>query len=290
MAPRELRVDVGGRTVAALVVGADDGPLVVYHHGSPSSRLEVTWHDEVSRRRGVRVVGIDRPGYGASDPETFTFASVAADACMVADALGAGRFAVVGQSSGCGHAFATAVHAPDRVSAVAVGGGSVPYLPGTGRWELLHDEDRAGLALVGVDDAEAERLLAVHDEEFLRVALAMGDDELAASWSDWLEPDDRRVLAAGLDRQLVAGTRECARQGMAGWGRDNVVRMPAWPFRLRALRCPAVAWYGAGETVAAESAAWLREQEDRIEVRWVEGAAHLVMFERWDEVLDSLGL
>ncbi|HSN12638.1 MAG TPA: alpha/beta hydrolase, partial [Propionibacteriaceae bacterium] len=105
MAPQELRVDVDGRVVAAYAVGADAGPLVLYHHGSPSSRLEVTWHHDVSRRRGVRVVGMDRPGYGASDPMSFTFASVASDACAVADALGATQFAVVGQSSGCGHAF-----------------------------------------------------------------------------------------------------------------------------------------------------------------------------------------
>ncbi len=290
METRELRVEVEGRIVAALVVGADQGPLVVYHHGSPSSRREVEWHHEVSRARGVRLVGVDRPGYGASEPTVFTFASVASDACAVADALGATEFAVVGQSAGCGHAFATAVYAPDRVTGVAVGGGSVPFLPGTPRWESLSDEDRAGLALVGIDDDEAERLLTVHDDEFLHTAAGMSDEELALAWRGWVEPADRRVVEAGLDRGLAVGTRECARQGMAGWGRDNVVRMPAWPFGLDAVRCPAVAWYGRGEAVAAESVSWLLEQDTRVDVRWVEGSGHLVMFERWLHVLESLEL
>lgn len=290
MGGRELRVDVDGRVVAAFAVGADDGPLVVYHHGSPSSRLEVGWHHEVSRRRGVRVVGVDRPGYGESEPTAFTFASVASDACAVADAMGVRQFAVVGQSAGCGHAFATAVYAPDRVTSVAIGGGSVPYLPGTARWESLSVEEKAGMRLVGVDDAEAERLVGVHDAEFLSAAAARSDDELALAWRDWLEPADRPIAEAGLDRALAVGTRECGRQGMAGWGRDNVVRMAPWPFRLDEVRCRVAAWYGTGESAAAENVSWLLEQDDRIDVHWVEGAGHLVMFEHWQQVLESLGL
>ncbi len=46
--PRDNDVDRGDeRTVRVRLAGANDGPLVVYMHGSPSSRLDIDYLDFV---------------------------------------------------------------------------------------------------------------------------------------------------------------------------------------------------------------------------------------------------
>ena len=58
-----------GRTLAYAETGEPDGAPVFYFHGIPGSRLD--FHQPFNRPAldgaGVRIIGIDRPGYGGSD-------------------------------------------------------------------------------------------------------------------------------------------------------------------------------------------------------------------------------
>ena len=58
-----------GRSLAYTDCGAPDGPLVVYFHGAPTSRLDLIGLEESFSALGVRVVSPDRPGYGRSSPQ-----------------------------------------------------------------------------------------------------------------------------------------------------------------------------------------------------------------------------
>ena len=64
---------------------------------------------------GLRVVGIDRPGYGSSIPRPGrTIADRVPDCLAVADELGLTRFTLVGVSTAGAYAFATAAPAHER--------------------------------------------------------------------------------------------------------------------------------------------------------------------------------
>jgi pimeloyl-ACP methyl ester carboxylesterase len=288
--PRDISIETeGGRMLGVRLAGAPEGPLVVYMHGSPSSRLDIDAVHEPSARRGVTLAGVDRPGYGRSDPIAFTFETIASDVAAVADALGAERFAVFGQSTGVAHAVAVAALLPDRVTALATAGGSAPFEPGTKRWERLSEIERRGVALVGVDDAEAERLLAEPDKAFVAL-LDLPDDEIAASWAKMAGPADQRVLQAGFGELLPRSFREALRQGQGGWARDNVVWMANWAFDRAAIRCPATFWIGEQDKGNVEGGEWLASEVPHGTLRLIPDAGHFVAFERWDEVLDSLAV
>jgi pimeloyl-ACP methyl ester carboxylesterase len=288
--PHDLTIETdGGRRLGVRLAGAPDGPLVVYMHGSPSSRLDVDYMHERSERRGIQLVGIDRPGYGLSEPMAFTFTSVARDVGAVADALGSPEFAVFGQSSGVGYSLATAAELRNRVSAVATAGGGMPFRPGTGQWEQLSEGEKQGVLLAGTDDAEAERLLAEADLPTVE-QLRLRDDEIASAWMAILSPADQRVLAAGFGRLIGPTLRECLRQGQVGWARDNLVRMPRWDFDLGAIECPATIWVGEQDKGNVEGANWLSHQVPGAVLRDLPDQGHFVAFELWDEVLDSLSV
>jgi pimeloyl-ACP methyl ester carboxylesterase len=258
-------------------------------HGSPSCRLEVDADHDRSAARGIRLAGIDRPGFGRSEPDPFTFASVASDAATVADALGADRFAVFGQSSGVGYAIAAGALLGDRVTAIATNGGGAPFEPGTKRWGRLQEIEQRGVKLVGVDDTEAERLLAEADKATV-AQLELTDDQIAAAWTAMVGPADQRVLRSALGVLLPRLLREALRQGQVGWARDNLVRMARWDFDLGAVRCPATIWIGEQDEGNLESAEWLAARVPGATMRLVPDAGHFLAFERWDKVLDSLGL
>ena len=57
-----------GRAIGVATFGAPDGRPVVALHGMPGSRLMFAAVDAAAARQGVRIIALDRPGYGVADP------------------------------------------------------------------------------------------------------------------------------------------------------------------------------------------------------------------------------
>lgn len=115
------RVDIGGRSLNVWRAG-DRGPTVVLIHGIPTNHL--LWHDVVPELHGqARILAFDMLGYGWSDAPGDLPVDIAAQAGHVLtalDALGVGRFTVVGHDLGGGVAQILATTACERVEAMAV--------------------------------------------------------------------------------------------------------------------------------------------------------------------------
>jgi pimeloyl-ACP methyl ester carboxylesterase len=58
-----------GRTVGFADYGIPDATAVLWCHGGPGSRLEPAHLRREASEAGLRVIGIDRPGYGLSAPQ-----------------------------------------------------------------------------------------------------------------------------------------------------------------------------------------------------------------------------
>ncbi|UBU10679.1 alpha/beta fold hydrolase [Nonomuraea gerenzanensis] len=138
--------------------GATDRLPVLWHHGTPN--IGAPPAPLLDDRLGLRWISYDRPGYGGSTPEPGrTLASVAGYATHLADALGLGRFAVIGHSGGGSHALACAALLGERVlAAVSVSGlaplpdtslashGGPAGVPGSARDRVSGDAAGSGVA------------------------------------------------------------------------------------------------------------------------------------------------
>lgn len=118
---------IGERTVAYVEYGDPAGKPVVFLHGMPGSRVFGELFDDAARERDVRLLALDRPGYGKSDPwPGQTLSDTGALVEAVLDDVGVSSAGVVGFSAGGPHALAFAATRPDRVTSVDVVAGAPP--------------------------------------------------------------------------------------------------------------------------------------------------------------------
>jgi pimeloyl-ACP methyl ester carboxylesterase len=287
---REMEVDRGGRVLRVRDAGDPDGTVVMYFHGTPTSRLDVAFGDELAAERGVRLVSFDRPGYGGSTPAPFGLASVAADAHAIADALGVAQFATLGLSGGGPAALAAATVPGGRVVRVGIASGAVPLQLVPGGLDDLDDDDRAALALLPGDPAAAAAAFAVWAEPLVELFRKASDSELLAAFEDLFSSRDQELLKD----QRVAATlansgREALRQGTSGAGWDNVSWIGEIDIDLSAVRCPVLLWHGTEDRfVPFARGVWLADYlPDARLVVW-DGEGHLGLFEHLGEILDAL--
>jgi len=99
-------------------VGKSDGFPIFHFHGNGTSRLEIFTVAAAIQDLGIRLIGLDRPGIGRSDPLAgYRLLDWPDDVAEVADQLGIEQFAVEGVSGGGPYALACAYKIPQRLTA-----------------------------------------------------------------------------------------------------------------------------------------------------------------------------
>jgi pimeloyl-ACP methyl ester carboxylesterase len=224
----------GGRRLGYAEYGDPDAMPVLYCHGFPSCRLEPS----MLPVSGIRLIALDRPGYGLSDPlPGRTLRDWTTDVAAAADSLGLDRFAIAGVSGGAPYAAACAALLKDRIIGLALICGIAP--PGE-RWEaggaaanLMMLDRLPGSAPLAV--ALGRRLvLGVDSAKLLHALLRFGR----------LPQPDREVLAAGIGIPVLDSFREALRQGSEGAASDARLYARRWDFQPEDIVAPTVIWHG----------------------------------------------
>jgi pimeloyl-ACP methyl ester carboxylesterase len=228
-----------GRKIGYLTRGPAQGRSVVYLHGAPGSRREQrVIPDAVLDRFGVRLVSLDRPGYGATDPLAGDRVARVADVIALCDALGIDRFPVIAFSSGGTYALTLAAVAPDRVERVVLVSAQMPYDDELAIEGLLPNQ----LSLLpALRAARREQLIAGFGDARSRmlgnpVASISEIATLTSKEQEWFAPR-QEIFVDDLATGLGAGV-----DGLL----DDLLAWPH-PFEVDvgSLRCPVRAVHGA---------------------------------------------
>ena len=278
-----------GRRLAFHEYGAPDGVACVYLPGTPSSGLAGAEYDEAAAAAGVRLICVDKPGYGGSDRHARrTLRDLATDVAALADHLGFARFGVIGESGGGPHALAVAHDLPDRLSVAVVVAGMGPA---TEPWVLdgMKPANRRLLA-VGRRAPWALHLpMWLTRRALLDPARAA---RLIARQIDSAGPADRSALqdmAAHLD--LSAPARDALRASGRGAAQELSLLSRPWGFAIEAIRCPVHLWHGTEDVnVPPAVAEQLAARLPHATLHLVPDAGHAVGWSRRTEILAAVAL
>jgi pimeloyl-ACP methyl ester carboxylesterase len=235
-----------GRRLGYAEYGLPGGDPVFYFHGLPASRLEAAVLDPAARRRGARVIAVDRPGFGLSDPAPArTLTSFADDVAALAAHLRIARFAVLGVSAGGPYALACALRVPERLVAVGVVGGLGPVYQD---WAAAGLRWHASLAF-RLARLAPWLLWPVHGAlvgNFMRLFPGLTHRIVAAAAP---EADSRVLNRPEIREPMVASLREAMRQGPSGALQELVLLARPWGFRLEDIAVPVDLWHGEDDLV-----------------------------------------
>jgi pimeloyl-ACP methyl ester carboxylesterase len=257
-----------GRSLQVWSGGDPAGRLVLLLPGCPDSRLVAASGADAAARAGVGLVGVNRPGYGASTPHASTQASVADDLVEVAERLGHEAFGLIGMSIGGTYAAVAAARHPDRVRALV----------------LVETQVRS-------DEGSVEEKIDRYAPEFLAWrSTIVGDDPdeetLAERWAALLD----NGASAALTRRSATDQAAAAREALAdpsGYLRDAALAFSPWDHPLEAIACPTLLHYGTREDdgTPPEHGRALAERIPgaRFELRDLPHLA--VLLAQWDELI-----
>lgn len=285
VAAREQDLQIQGVTLRVRESGDPGGQPVLYFHGTPGSRLQMAWADDLLADSGVRLIAFDRPGYGGSTATAFSLGSVAKMALEVADRYGLERFRTSGWSGGGPFALATAAVAGERVPAVGVIAGAAPFQRVPEALDVLSDEDRAAESLLPGDP---EAACAGFVEGFDMTAALESATSLYEDFAPLLSDSDRQLWSANSEH-LLADMREAMRQGVVGCGWDNVAWIGAWDIDPTTIECPVLLWYGTEDRMSTPiHGQWLADNLPDARLTMREGEGHLQAFAHLAEMLADL--
>jgi pimeloyl-ACP methyl ester carboxylesterase len=261
--------------------------VVVLCHSAPGAGI-FDPDPEQTRARRVRLLSVDRPGYGGSSPVApgswATVAAAADDLAAVLDTLGVERAGVVGWSAGGRVALALAARRPDLVDRVVVLATPAP------------DDDVPWIEPEQRDELNRLRALApdrVHAVLRDRLGPLVPEDPYSseALWFLGAGSADAGALEApGVRRRLGEMLHAAFVQGSRGLAADiGGYCLQPWGFEPQAVEAKTLLLYGSRDPVAGPShGRWWQARLPDARLEIAPGAGHLLVVPTWGRVLSHV--
>lgn len=275
-----------GRRLGFAEYGDPGGRPVFLFHPHPGSRLFRHPDDELTAALGVRLITVDRPGFGLSDFQRGRrLLGWPGDVLRLADALRLDRFAVLGVGAGGAYAAACAYKIPRRLSAVGVVSGLSPFTRRNTREHML-PMLRNFYTMAGI----APRLL--------RLTLYFGAREAQSRPEYYLDrldvpalcEIDQAVLRDSTIRALlVADLGEAFRNNSTPFAEDIIILSYPWGFRLQDIHVPVYLWHGEQDILAPVQMGYdVANAIFGCRAHFFSDEGHTLIFTHWAEILTAL--
>ncbi len=274
-----------GRDLGYAEYGDLSGFPVFFFHGTPGSK---EFHPplDVTERLGVRLICVERPGYGES---TFQpnrrILDWPKDIASLADALKLDRFAISGHSGGGPHTLACAYALADRVTAAATlaGAGPVDTPNATEGLIFLH---WLGFKIGQYMPWPAWHLLV----KWMFREIAADPTKAIDRDKDTWPPADREILTTPEIRELcIRSDLQAYRHGLRAFAWDARLLTRPWGFNLNEIKVPVQIWHGTSDnSTTMAMAKYMAEKIPNGKLVICEGEAHMLLIPHWGEILTAL--
>lgn len=263
------------RALSYLEYGTGDGVPVFYFHGFPGSHEDIHLFNggELAKKLGLRIIAVNRPGYGDSDsqPER-SLSDWPRDVIVLADHLGIEKFSILGYSGGGPFALSCAYSIPDRLEKVVVVSGMGPVdAPESKKGKAMFIPKAPKLILKGMAN------MMVKKPEKIEANMLKGFPEV-----------DQEILkdSKALDAMMKT-MNEAFRSGYQGGLEDAKIYKSFWEFDLSQVDQEVTLWHGGkDENVKIETAVYVMESLPKCNVHLKSEEGHLsLLYLHAEEIL-----
>jgi pimeloyl-ACP methyl ester carboxylesterase/DNA-binding CsgD family transcriptional regulator len=235
-----------GRQLSYAEYGAPNGMPVLYFHALNGSRLELLIHADRLRDLGVRLIAMDRPGYGHSTfAERRDYRESTADVQALLDELGIAEAHVLSTSAGSAHALHAAWALPRRIQSVHCTAVVPPigYILASDSPSTLNSMLNQFFRLVpSLLRPAMELALLGQTVESLLTSMTTTRQSNAFSLT---EADVAFITSAEQLPYFVASMVESLRQGGRAWAMESALINQPWSIDLQDLKAPVHLWHGS---------------------------------------------
>ncbi len=267
--------------------GDPQGRAVFWLHGTPGARRQIPTEARVyAEENHIRLIGIDRPGIGASTPHQYdTVVAFADDLRTVADTLGIDKMAVIGLSGGGPYTLGCAAAMPDRVVAVGVLGGVAPTV----------GSDAIGGGVMALGSLVAPLLTVAGFPirwaavGFIRMLKPVAEPALYLYARISPEADRALLVRPEFKAMFLDDLLNGSRKQLAAPFADIIVFARDWGFRLEQVKIPVRWWHGdADHIVPFDHGRHVVERLPDAELYHLPGESHLAGLGRAEEILHTM--
>lgn len=235
-------------------------------------------------RIGVRLVTVDRPGYGQSDPKPgSSVLGVAADLRQLVTDRELSPVTAVGISAGGPYALGLAAHAPDDIRRVGLLSSLGPVSSVASRRGMNRMNRATFMMAQLLPQAVVHHLVGRVTHHWSRDPRA-AFDRLASQFAQ----SDQSVLADMRDHG-AHDLAEAIAQGGSGLSGDLTRLVRDWGFTPAEVGCPVDIWHGSEDcNVPVSHARSLADQLPDARLNVMAGEGHLMFDPRLEAILASL--
>ena len=269
-----------GRALAYAEWGHPAGRPVVLFLGTPGGSRLLCPDADATEALGVRLITIDRPGYGRSDPDPgFSFLSWADDYAALHQLLGLPPCPIVGWSGGGAYALACAVRTPALVTSVGLvaSRGPLDKIP-----DAYSEADRSLSDLLRRDRAAGIDAITLDVQWY-------ADNPASVFTEGWDGPDEALLAQPNVRQTMIELMREGARQGSIGYVADLIAKFEPWAFSVADVTQDVRVWAGEADDPSVHAAAdYFVATIPRATLVTYQDSGHLLAIPHWAEMLTWL--
>ena len=279
-----------GRKLGYAEYGMPHGFPIMLFHGTPGCRRWFREDDKVAFALGLRLIALDRPGFGLSDPKPGrTILDWPNDVAEAAEQLGLEKFSVLGISGGGVYAAACAYSIPHKLAAVALVSTIAPFEKGKIPQRMCLP-NKAAFFLSRHFPWLLKRSYK-YQKSLIEKEPARFIDTLQKQLSHLCE-QDRKVMQSVENAQVVMLQLEGALQHSVNEAASEPALLSRdWGFNCAHISMPVQIWHGTEDTLAPlEEIKKLAAMLSSCSTHYIEGAGHFITEDKaiWTNILMNL--
>lgn len=233
-----------GRNLSWMEYGDARGLPVILTMGTPSSAIGAAAFDGAAKRAGLRLISVDKPGYGQSTRHPRRrMVDYGRDVAQLVSQLGFDQVLLAGQSGGGPHAIAAAAALGDKATRLLLLG---TYGPVEEPW--MRKGTNSFMRMTGWQSRHAPILLRL-TVYIMRPILGSASrlEKFSRMMASTLPPQERAVLDSEEVKHLNRGSEDGYRNPPAVFDEFFALGRP-WGFNLEEVKTNTGLWHGTLDT------------------------------------------